>query len=101
MFQEMNKYTFFSILSLIVFILAISSGNGLAQYNFKNAEIFQFQKQEINWGLHYYAGSEREETRTEFWREYEELTTGAVKFQLKSRLWNFLENNQERFEFNL
>ena len=101
MFQEMNKYTFFSILSLIVLILAISSGNGLAQYNFKNAEIFQFKKQEINWGLHYYAGTEREETRTEFWREYEELTAGSVKFQLNNRLWNFLDNKQESFEFNL
>ena len=101
MFQVMNKYTFFSIFTLIVFILAISSGNGLAQYNFKNSEIFQFQKQEINWGLQYYTGSEREETRTEFWRGYEELTTGAVKFQLNNRLWNFQENKQERIEFNL
>ena len=101
MFQVMNKYTFFSIFTLIVFILALSSGKGLAQYNFKNSEIFQFQKQEINWGLQYYTGSEREETRTEFWREYEELNTGAVKFQLNNRLWNFQENKQERFEFNL
>lgn len=101
MFQVMNKYTFFSIFTLLLFILVISSGKGLAQYDFKNSEIFQFQKQEINWGLQYYAGSEREETRTEFWREYEELTTGAVKFQLNNRLWNFQENKQERFEFNL
>jgi len=97
----MKRNTSYSVLLYIVFILVISTGSSFAQYSFKNSEIFQFQKQEINWGLNYYAGSEREETRTEFWREYEELTTGAVKLQLNNRLWNFLENKQEQFEFNL
>jgi hypothetical protein len=97
----MKRNTSYSVLLYIVFILVISTGSSFAQYSFKNSEIFQFQKQEINWGLNYYAGSEREETRTEFWREYEELTTGAVKLQVNNRLWNFLENKQEQFEFNL
>jgi hypothetical protein len=97
----MKRNTSYSVLLYIVFIQVISTGSSFAQYSFKNSEIFQFQKQEINWGLNYYAGSEREETRTEFWREYEELTTGAVKLQLNNRLWNFLENKQEQFEFNL
>jgi hypothetical protein len=97
----MKRNTSYSVLLYIVFIHVISTGSSFAQYSFKNSEIFQFQKQEINWGLNYYAGSEREETRTEFWREYEELTTGAVKLQLNNRLWNFLENKQEQFEFNL
>jgi hypothetical protein len=74
---------------------------GFAQYNFKNSEIFQYQKNEINWGLHYYAGTEREETRTGFWREYEELNSNAVKFQFKNLYWNFQETKQERIEFNL
>ena len=36
-----------------------------AQYNFTKSEIFEFQKKEFNWGLHYNAGNEREETRTD------------------------------------
>ena len=90
-----------SVVSLIVLILIISVKESFAQYDFKNSEIFLFQKNEIDWGLHYYSGSEREETRTETWREYEELTTGAVKFQFKNQFWNFQDYKQERFDFNL
>jgi hypothetical protein len=89
-----------SINVLIVFILIFFTNSSFAQYNFKNSEIFLFQKNEIDWGLHYYTDTEMEETRTEMWREYEELTTGAVKFQFKNRFWNFLDYKQERFEFN-
>lgn len=85
----------------VVFILIASSNIGFAQYNFKNSEIFQYQKNEINWGLNYVANPEMEETRTENWREYEELFTGAAKFQFNNRFWNFQEFRQERLEFNL
>jgi hypothetical protein len=73
MFQKMKRNTVF----LVVFILIASSNIGFAQYNFKNSEIFQYQKNEINWGLHYAANPEMEETRTEFWREYEEFHRGC------------------------
>ena len=96
MFQKMKKAKVF----LIVFIL-ISSNVGFAQYNFKNSEIFHYRKNEINWGLLYAANPEMEETRTEFWREYEELFTGAAKFQFSNHLWNFQEFKQERVDFNL
>jgi hypothetical protein len=97
MVQKMKRDTVF----LVVFILIASSNIGFAQYNFKNSEIFQYQKNEINWGLHYAAKPEMEETRTEYWREYEELFTGAAKFQFNNRYWNFQEFRQERLEFNL
>jgi len=97
MFQKMKKATVFSI----VFILIASSNMGFAQYNFKNSEIFQYQKNEINWGLHYTANPEMEETRTEFWREYKELFIGTAKFQLNIRTWNFQEFRQEQFDFSL
>ena len=97
MVQKMKRDTVFSF----VFILIASSNIGFAQYNFKNAEIFQYQKNEINWGLHYVANTEMEETRTEYWREYEEQFTGAAKFQFNNRYWYFQEFRQERLEFNL
>jgi hypothetical protein len=97
MFQEMKK----NIVVAVGFTLMFFTNNSFAQYNFKNSENFMYQKNEIDLGLHYYAGSEREETRTEMWREYEELTTGAVKFQFQNRFWNFLDYKQERFDFNV
>ena len=96
MFQKMKKAKVF----LIVFILIISNV-GFAQYNFKNSEIFHYRKNEINWGLLYAANPEMEETRTEFWREYDELFTGAAKFQFSNHIWNFQEFKQERVDFNL
>lgn len=93
----MKKAVVFSL----VFILIVSSNIVFAQYNFKNSEIFQYQKNEINWGFHYVANPEMEETRTEFWREYEELFTGAAKFQFSNHYWNFQEFRQERIDFNL
>lgn len=97
----MKKNAVASIFSLVVLMLIISVSDSFAQYNFKNSETFQFQKNEIDWGLHYYSGSEREEIRTETWGEFEDLTTGAVKFQFKNQSWNFLEYKQERFDFNI
>jgi len=97
----MKKNAVASVVALVVLNLIISANKSFAQYNFKNSEIFLFQKNEIDWGLHYYSGTEREETRTETWREYEELTTGAVKFQFKNQFWNFQEFKQERYDFNL
>ena len=97
MVQKMKRDTVLSI----VFILIASSNIGFAQFNFKNSEIFQYRKNEINWGLHYAASPEMEETRTEFWREYEELFTGAAKFQFNKFYWDFQEFKQERFDFNL
>ncbi|HSO87166.1 MAG TPA: hypothetical protein VLQ91_11480 [Draconibacterium sp.] len=97
----MEKHTFATIFSFIVILLLSTISDGFAQYNFKNSEIFQYQKNEIDWGLHYYAGTEREETRTGLWREYEELNSNAAKFQFKNLFWNFQETKQERIEFNL
>ncbi|KAF0238697.1 MAG: hypothetical protein FD181_698 [Prolixibacteraceae bacterium] len=97
MVQKMKRDTVLSI----VFILIASSNIGFAQFNFKNSEIFQYRKNEINWGLHYAASPEMEETRTEFWSEYEELFTGAAKFQFNKFYWDFQEFKQERFDFNL
>jgi hypothetical protein len=90
-----------AIVFSLVFILIVSSNIVFAQYNFKNSEIFQYQKNEINWGFHYVANPEIEEIRTEFWREYKELFTGAAKIQLNNRSWNFQEFRQERIDFNL
>ena len=92
----MKKYT-----AIVFFILILASvQNGFAQYYFKNAEIYNFQKREFNKGFHFNFNTEREETRTEFWREYEKLNTGSVKFQFQSRYWDFRDYKQEKTEIN-
>ena len=97
----MKKYTDVAIYGIILILLIFSTKIGFAQYKFKNTEVFEFQKKEFNWGLHYNADTEREETRSKLWREYEELNTGAIKFQANSRFWNFLDYKQERIAFNI
>ncbi len=97
----MKRNVIYPMALLIVLILTAFANRSQAQYNFKNSGVFLFQKNEIDWGLHYYASTEREEIRTELWREYEELATGPAKFQFKNRFWNFLDYKQERFEFNI
>ncbi|GAB1454001.1 hypothetical protein MASR2M47_40570 [Draconibacterium sp.] len=96
----MKKYNIPTIFSLTILQLVLVVNFGFAQYDFKNSEIYDFQKQEFNLGLHFITDNEREETRTDLWREYEELRTGAVKFQANSRFWNFREFKQQRIEFN-
>ena len=93
----MKKY---SAIAFLVLMLVFAQ-KGFAQYYFKNAEIYDFQKREFNQGLHFNFNAEREETRTEFWRDYEELNAGAVKFQLQNRFWNFMDYKQEKIEFNI
>ena len=97
----MKNNKIFTIFSLTVLIIFARITPGLGQYSFKNSKISEFQKKEFNWGLHYNADAEQEETRTELWREYEKLNTGAVKFHVNSRLWNFMDFKQEKIEFYL
>lgn len=100
MFRKMKKYTAKAIFSLILFITLFSAKTGFAQYDLKNSEIYDFQRQEFNWGLHYSLSNEREETRSESWREYEELKSNSAKFRINNQFWNFRENKQERIKFN-
>ncbi len=93
-----NNFNVYIILVILLFLAYIPEG--IAQYKFDKTEVFEFQKMELNWGLLLDANQEREETRTKEWRQYEELTTGAAKFQVKSKLWNFLDYKQERVELN-
>ena len=89
-------------IAIAVFVLLLGSvQNIFAQYYFKNADINDFQKREFNHGFHFNFNTEREETRTEFWREYEKLNIGAVKFQMQNRFWNFMDYKQEKIEFNI
>lgn len=97
----MKKYTLIAIFGLIVIVLLVSAQGVFAQYYFKNAKIYDFQKHEFNQGLHFNFNAEREETRTEFLRAYEELNNGAVKFQLQNRFWNLMDYKQEKIEFNI
>ena len=97
----MKKYVAKAKFCLIVSLSIFSAKIGIAQYDFKNSEVYDFHKQEFNWGLHYSLSNEREETRTEFWREYEKLKSNSAKFQINSRFWNFLDNKQEQIMFNL
>ena len=82
-------------IAIAVFVLMLGSVQNIsAQYYFKNAEINDFQKREFNHGFHFNFNTEREETRTEFWREYEKLNIGAVKFRMQNRFWNFMDYKQ-------
>jgi hypothetical protein len=97
----MGKYKaviIFGISCLLVMSLVKISN---AQYDFGNSGNFEFHKREFNWGLRYKTDNEREETRTDFTRDYEELKTGEVKLQLNNRLWNYLDDKQEQVEFNI
>jgi len=100
MLWKMKRYNVIAIFGLIVFLVLSAANIGFAQFAFKNAELYEFQKQELNWGMHFNVDNEREEIRSESWREYDELRTGAFKFQLNSRFLNFLDYKQERVEFN-
>jgi len=98
--NQMKKHNAFAGFGLFVFLLLGISQSTDAQFYFKNAEIYDFQKHESNKGLHFNFNTEREETRTEFWRNYEELTSGEVKFQLNNSFWNFMDYKQEKIDFN-
>jgi len=97
----MKKNTFSHAIILVAFFLFTCVNGSQAQYNFKNSEPFQYLKKEINWGLQFKTGNEREETRTDLWREYEELASRNATFRFESRLWNFLDYKQERVDFTL
>ena len=96
----MKRNTAVKISGIICLLILSFVKISKAQYDFINTENLDFQKSEINWGLRYNSDSEREETRTDITRIYEELKTGEVKFQVKNRFWNFLEDKQEQIEFN-
>ena len=97
----MKKHSVVATFSLFIFLLLGIAQPADAQFYFKNAEIYDFQKHEFNQGLHFNFNTEREETQTEFWRDYEELNTGDIKFQLSNRFWNFMVYKQEKIEFNV
>lgn len=89
-------------IAIVVFVLILGSvQNIFAQYYFNNADINDFQKREFNQVFYFNFNTEREETRTEFWREYQEFKSNAVKFQLQNRYWNFMDYKQEKIEFNV
>ncbi len=85
---------------LICFFWFVAAESLVAQTEFDKNKIFTFQKKELNWGAIYDANSEREELRTDVTREYEELTSGAAKFHIKNRFWNYLDYKQERIVFD-
>ncbi len=97
----MKMYNAVANLTLVIIVVLVSVQSVFAQYYFKNAKIYDFQKREFNRGLHFNVNTEREDTRSELWREYEELNNGAVKFQLQYRSWNFRDYKQEKYEFNV
>lgn len=99
--NQMKKHSVVATFSLFIFLLLGIAQPADAQFYFKNAEIYDFQKHEFNQGLHFNFNTEREETQTEFWRDYEELNTGDIKFQLSNRFWNFMDYKQEKIEFNV
>jgi hypothetical protein len=98
---QMKKHIVVATFSIFVFLLLGFVQRADAQYYFKNAEIYDFQKHEFNQGLHFNFNTEREETRTEFWSEYNKLKSGEVKFQLSNRFWNFMDYKQEKIDFNV
>lgn len=78
----------------------IAQFSGFSQYRFNGNEILTFQKKELNWGAIYNTAHEREEFRSNLTREYDELTSGEVKFQLNNSYWNFQDLKQENIAFN-
>ena len=96
----MTKNEILRISCLVGIVFFMTEINGFAQYKFDKNEVFEFQKKELNWGLKFDVQSEREETRTKSWREFEEITTGAAKLQFNNRYWNFAENKQEQIDLN-
>ena len=88
----------FLILPILLFVSGFNTV--VAQIDFNNYETFFYKKKELNLGAVYYTHNEREELRTDAWREYEKISTGAAKFQIKNQFWNYLNYKQEQIVFN-
>jgi len=97
----MKENTFSKIVFFVVFVMFSNITSSFGQYNFKNSEPFLYNKNEVNWGLQFKTGNEREETRTDLWRKSEKLDTRNVTFRFENRRWNFEDYKQERFNFSL
>ncbi len=94
--KEFNRRSF----NVILFLLTII-GSVKAQQNFDTTGVRFYEKKEITWGTLYHANKEREELLTDISKQYEEVSTGEIKFQFRNRYWSFLDLKQEQMELNV
>lgn len=97
----MKKNKIRLVLFLIAAGLPVFFNGTTAQENNGSTDLFSFSKKELNKGLVFNFNSEREELRTSFSREYEELKAGAAKFRWENRNWNYLSFKTEQWNYLL
>ncbi len=96
----MIKYIFQTIFLFILFVSFLGVESAFCQNGFDSSYNFNYRKRELNLGVILSENREREELKTDDSREYDELTTGAAKFMLSNRYWNFLDYKQEQIVFD-
>ena len=101
MFQKMkesNHLAYYFIFFLAVFIFPVWVSG---QQKYDSLNIRYYVKKEQTSGALFHVNKEREELLTDNSKQYEEISTGAVKFQFSSRFWNYLDFKQEQLKFNI
>ena len=100
MFLQMNESVNKTYLIVIFLLTVIMPGWVAGQQSFDTLNTRFYVKKELTLGALYRAGKEREELFTNVSKQYEEISTGEIKFQFRNRYWTFLDFKQEQLELN-
>jgi hypothetical protein len=93
MLQKMKNFGFNVI--TVLFVLIFISENGFSQPHKDSTLLHLFIKKELNTGVVFSFGAERDEFRTDKSRNFEELRKARAGFRWENRNWIFLPYRQE------
>ncbi len=87
----------------IVFLISaiVIPMKGWSQLHKIQTDKLEFKRHEINWGLNYSGGSERDSWKTEEAEYFEEMTTNSAKIWIDNRFWDFREDRQQQFDISV
>ncbi len=92
-----SRYNIFFLSVLLLFVYQRSS----AQESSINNSVVSYSKKELNTGVVFGLGKEREELKTDASRYYEEQTLLNGTFRIDNKYWNLLDYLQEELMFSL
>ncbi len=100
MFQKMKDSNHSIYFIILLLSMVIQPGWVTGQQKFDTLNIRLYDKKELTFGALYRADKERDELLTDNSKNYEKISTGAIKFQFRNRYWTFLDFKQEQLDFD-
>jgi hypothetical protein len=90
-------------LSTIIFFIAVFviPATAWSQLHKVQTDKLEFSRKEINMGLNYSGGNERESWRTDDSKYYEKMFANTADFFLENRIWDYTETRQHEFHGSL